>query len=349
MTEGEQMNSFALTKQDTSVMKGIAICAMLLHHLYGCPPEGVLSYSGVLLWLGELGKVCVALFLFCSGYGLSVQYRPKSIKDDLKFLARRLVKFYANYWVIFIIFVPISLFVFHEPELAYNQEVWKDPICLLLDVFGLQNSYNVTWWFNATIIELYVLFPILYRLIRIKPWFALIIGMVLIRIESHLPFETIWLFPFIMGIVWHMYEATFQRISTWLTGHKVVFAVSSIFLLVLITILRMYSIIPHWSDVRLDAFVACSIALLVISLLNYMPHTMKVLSFFGKHSINIYLIHTFFNAYWFPQWFHNGEWMRWGGNFIVLTTICLLISIGIELLKEKIRLYKLVQNISDKI
>lgn len=67
-------NIFALTKQDTAVLKGIAIIAMLMHHLWGCPPVGVEPYTGVLGFLGGVGKVCVAMFLFCSGYGLSVGY-----------------------------------------------------------------------------------------------------------------------------------------------------------------------------------------------------------------------------------------------------------------------------------
>lgn len=55
-------------------MKGIAIIAMLCHHVYTCQPEWVEAYPFFLTTLGVLGKVCVAIFLFCSGYGLAVQY-----------------------------------------------------------------------------------------------------------------------------------------------------------------------------------------------------------------------------------------------------------------------------------
>ena len=116
---------FALTRQDTAVLKGIAICAMLCHHLYGYPPDGVEPYSGMLAWFGVLGKVCVAMFLFCSGYGLASQYGPsKSVLSDVRFVLRRLTKFYLNYWVIFVIFVPISVFLFHRPlSAAYGEHV----------------------------------------------------------------------------------------------------------------------------------------------------------------------------------------------------------------------------------
>ena len=105
-------------------MKGIAILAMLFHHMYGAPPPEVEPYTGVLAWIGVLGKVCVAMFLFCSGYGLAAQYKPISIKDDIKFILRRLTKFYLNYWVIFIIFVPITYFVFGRTLTdAYGEHV----------------------------------------------------------------------------------------------------------------------------------------------------------------------------------------------------------------------------------
>ena len=89
-----------LSRQDTIVMKGIAILAMLFHHMYGAPPPDVVPYSGILEWIGVLGKVCVAMFLFCSGYGLASQYEPsKSVLSDVRFVLRRLTKFYLNYWV----------------------------------------------------------------------------------------------------------------------------------------------------------------------------------------------------------------------------------------------------------
>lgn len=63
-----------MSKQDTLVLNGIAIIAMLFYYLYCSIPEWIEPYDGVLAWMSDLGKVCVAMFLFCSGYGLSAQY-----------------------------------------------------------------------------------------------------------------------------------------------------------------------------------------------------------------------------------------------------------------------------------
>jgi len=339
---------YKLTRQDTAVMKGIAICAMLFHHLYGFPPEGVEPYTGLLAWIGAFGKICVALFLFCSGYGLAANFSPGSIRDDIQFIGRRLIKFYLNYWIIFIIFVPITIFVFHRPlSAAYgeNDVGWH----LVFDIFGLQGwqSYNITWWFNTLIIILYLLFPLLYRAIRWKPWVALLVGMVMMRLSTRVPFDTldvcIYQFPFILGVVWKFYENKGPRVQQWLAVHTVVAIGISICLLIISVIIRMYPIIPHWSGMRIDGFVACAIALFVITILRRSCRIMSAFAFLGKHSMNIYMTHTFFISFWCAEWLNNCQLMRGGMNVVVLLIICLVISLVLEYVKEKIGLYRFVK------
>lgn len=62
-------HSSGLTLHDTSILKGIAICAMLWHHLFYENPK----YGHFVWHLALLGKVCVAIFLLLSGYGLTIQ------------------------------------------------------------------------------------------------------------------------------------------------------------------------------------------------------------------------------------------------------------------------------------
>lgn len=65
--------SFALSREDISVMKGLAIMAMICHHLN--PPEfHIQNIPWYWNMISNVGKVCVALFVFCSGYGLSAQF-----------------------------------------------------------------------------------------------------------------------------------------------------------------------------------------------------------------------------------------------------------------------------------
>lgn len=59
-----------MTIDDSKILKGIAICAMLWHHLFYEHPE----YGKIVFHLALLGKVCVSMFLMISGYGLTKQY-----------------------------------------------------------------------------------------------------------------------------------------------------------------------------------------------------------------------------------------------------------------------------------
>ena len=78
----------------------------------------------------------------------------------------------------------------------------------------------------------------------------------------------------------------------------------------------------------------------------------NILQFLGRHSINIYLIHTFFNGYW--EWFylgmHTNKICRFLGlNMWLLLLICLIISIILEYGKEKSKINKITELISIKI
>jgi len=61
---------YSISLNETNAVKGIAIIAMLLHHLFYTHPE----FGFVVHQIGLIGKVCVAMFLFLSGYGLTIQF-----------------------------------------------------------------------------------------------------------------------------------------------------------------------------------------------------------------------------------------------------------------------------------
>ena len=52
----------------------------------------------------------------------------------------------------------------------------------------------------------------------------------------------------------------------------------------------------------------------------------------------------------YKELLHNSEYMREGGrNIVILTLLCLLISILIEIIKEKVGIYKLSNYITEKL
>lgn len=108
----DSKTEYRISPNETNVIKGIAICAMLWHHLF----LGNKEYGEAVFSLALTCKVCVALFVFLSGYGMATQFnkiypcesvRVKCI-DVAKFLFKRYFKFYLNYWIVFFITVPLG-------------------------------------------------------------------------------------------------------------------------------------------------------------------------------------------------------------------------------------------------
>lgn len=357
----ENLNSWSLSKLDTLVLKGLAIIAMLFHHLYWDIPDWIEPYDGVLGWMGKLGKVCVAIFLFCSGYGLSVQFdKVTGIKNSCKYMVKRFMSFYFNYWAVFIIFVPITVFLFHRSLSAAYGEDFSLIKSLGYDILGIQGfrSYNITWWFNKLLLILYLLFPIIYLGVRKYGFLTLLLSLFVCRFwMTFFRFDFygdlyIFQLSFVLGVLWNKWAKLEESCCLRMTGRLgrwfklmrrkpyIYVLVISAFL-ILIIVFRMYSIIPHWTSFRMDAFVTVGVTMLVVSL-RCLGIPMRLLAFLGKHSANIYLIHTFYNVYWHFSWLHNGAVMRSGLNFLVLLLMCLVSSIALEWMKERIGVNKML-------
>ena len=92
----------------------------------------------------------------------------------------------------------------------------------------------------------------------------------------------------------------------------------------------------HGTD--FDAFYAVSIIGIIICLFNPDKVIGKALCVFGEHSANIFMFHTFIYSKYFREyifWFDYPLFI-----FIALACVCLILSAGIEGLKNLIRYEK---------
>lgn len=365
----KEYNIFNLSLSDTTVMKGIAIIAMLCHHTFTCRPSFETPYPEFLTALGILGKVCVSMFLFCSGYGLAVQYEKGINKIftlnqkfiySLKFIVKRLLKFYTSYWFIFILFIPLGIFVFDRSLAdAYGENVnlIKRISYDLLGIQGFQ-SYNITWWFNKLIIIFYLLFPIIFIISRKIKFIGIFISFLLMRFANkfgELNYYDLffWQFPLVVGMYYAIYKDTLNNFSSSLSKYRITTYISVFVIFIFCVVQRLYGVIPlgYITGIRVDTFLTLSILLILLFYIRNIPWLYKPLSILGNHSMNIYLIHTFFNHYWdFSRKLLHDSYLRMGGvNVIALLLLCLVLSIIIEWLKEKIYWNKLSSQIINKI
>ena len=96
----------------------------------------------------------------------------------------------------------------------------------------------------------------------------------------------------------------------------------------------------------IEGSIAVGFCLVVVSIPK-IPGISKVLETLGKHSTNIFLIHTVIKNYWFKGFIYGltNVWMMW----LVNLSMALFSSIFFEYIKKKIGYIKLFENIEAKI
>lgn len=87
-----------LTKNDTLVLKGVAILLLLWHHMFFVSKDLLFDWHDIGIKSAILSRVCVAIFVFLSGYGLMVS--SKINESLIAFYRKRLFKLLLNYWYI---------------------------------------------------------------------------------------------------------------------------------------------------------------------------------------------------------------------------------------------------------
>lgn len=321
-----------LTITDTNVLKGIALLLLLCHHCFypGEPYDDILIYGHPLFQsIGEFSKLCVAIFVFLSGYGLTIQVMAKGgVGNVLHFYRRRYVKLMINYWLIWLVFVPIGICFFHRTfPLVYGDHyilraLW-DFLGLYLVVFG-QYGYNATWWFYSCIIVLYLIYPFIWRLRNF--WFVLIpFAFVFPSITQFVPFidhslcQEYYL-SFVCGM-------SLAYLNPEIRGVRLEGIILLILVFLLVCIYRFYAIQPFMWD---TAIVILGITLYSTILIP--TRILKGLSFLGKHSFNIFLFHTFILVYYLH------DYIYWSRNplfvYFTLLIVCISISIILEWSKD---------------
>ena len=86
---------------------------MIMHHLWHRSYFALfepIEYGHLLLSIGMMGKICVGMFLFVSGYGLIASY---CAAGNVFHIWRRLKKVLLPFWLIVILIAPFLLII-HE-------------------------------------------------------------------------------------------------------------------------------------------------------------------------------------------------------------------------------------------
>lgn len=338
------MKSNHLSIEDSNVLKGIALLLLLVHHLFGIMSTVgwyddvfFVGSHGIANEIGKASKLCVAIFVFLSGYGLTVQAENRGgIGNILQFYKHRLLKLMINYWFIWLIFVPVGVFVFGRTfDDAYQDHIL---IKAIADVFGLAYvfgffGYNATWWFMSCIIIYYICFPILYKLIKKY------------QLETMITVVAIVLFP-LPFIQWEIVRYTLPFLLGICMGIRGVPKVGGdkFCMIVLIFAALLLFVQRPMLDrpIIIDGIICVTLPVIWLAIPK-IEWLNSPLLFLGKHSMNIFLFHTFI----FSHWFKSLIFMPRNPIviFLLLLCVCLAISVVLEQLKRLLFVNRLIKSI----
>ncbi len=304
------MSKLYFTKEHTQIAKGVAILLMIAHHLFAFP-ERIYINSGYIsmvslfgydieFLIGIFGKLCVAMYLFLSGYGIYMIIQVKG-KLTYKEIFERIKKIYINYWVVFIIFIPIG-FVFFGKNFNIKE--------FILNFIGLSSSYNGEWWFFRLYIELLLFAPLLKFIINDNLYRSIINTIALLvlgkfislvfKIGLDIDYITnsilyidiqrllVWQASFSIGYMcakFNIYYKVIKKFIEYNMDRKVVYG----FICILVVSIR-YII----GNSTIIDFILAPVFIFGIVNIIYDGIAKNIFVFLGKHSMNMWLTHSFF-------------------------------------------------------
>ena len=336
-----------LSKSDTTAIKGIAILLMLWHHLFlNTMAYGTLTHS-----LAVVFKVCVALFLFASGYGLTKQYSQLEkpyFKNTIKFLLRRYANFFLSYWFCFVLVVVVGNVCGYSFSEAYpaGRNTLK---CVLLDVAGQMgyDSYLNPWWFNKMIIQLYLVFPVLFLIVRNKylSWVGLALVVVVQLFAKSIPSNLFFVVEgglpaFYLGMLCArcrlLPESNDRK---W----RPLLLIAVLLVCIGLAVLHVMVVKDPYVAIMIRAFMALCIIIVYKSFGN---QRVSVFEFVGKYATIMYLTHILFVKL-FPGVIYGAKYSVL--IFVVLIAICLAAAMLIDALEKLSRYDRLRVGIVNKI
>lgn len=263
-------SSFQLcSREHFQYLKGISILAILIGHI---------GNSSGKTWFTPLGGIGVAIFLFCSGYGLTKSYQKSGLQDFWK-------KKLLNIWLPFAIVEIVSGVILR-----------RNILDIFLDLIFMKRL-NPLGWYMQYLVVCYLLFWLGMKFIknnkvRLSIWLS--IAIISFFIFSNLRAEQA--FSFFLGITVANIDVVllckrFEKKKFLTVG----FLLEGLFVFLLV--LKQMPMIRaqhHYfiSAINLVMKLSCALGLMLITM--YLHPVKKVISWIGSISYSLYLVHGYF-------------------------------------------------------
>lgn len=334
---------YKLNLLDSNIIKAFAVVFLLMHHLFYTAEtytkyniSDVYISNEMLLELGVFSKVCLALFVFISGYGLNLSY--KKTKDIRKKVADKILDLFIKFWFVFIIVAIISLVLPKEISgehnvltVYFNYGVFPGLYYVALDMLCLSTlfgtpSLNLTWWWMPTAFSIFVVVAIFREKVKTFGFSFYIFSVFALMISGLSNMSSMYLLPtLILGMLFSEFNY-FDRLAQILRNNNILIVfVSCIFVCCIYTGRR---IIP--GIVLYDSLFPIPICFIVKCVFEKIPYIKNFLNSVGRLSMYIFLTHTFIKSYWFPKFIYS--WKDPIIIFVVLFILTYIVSFLIDFL-----------------
>ncbi len=315
------------SKKDTLTVKGVAIIFLVFYHCFSSVDRlcgynvdfGLLSQKNA-MYIFESMNICVGMFAFLSSYGLTrgIIQKYKSFdlnKNDISvFLVKRTVSLLGSFFIPYIIcVVPTLLLTSYNP---YGDGIGF-VLNLAADMFGIAGLIGSkmmigTWWYMSFAFVIIFLVPFTIKLYKHFGIFCTV-PFILVPILLNQDFfsagglqnMTRWLLTIPLGVIMADLEI-FERLKKCSVTHNKY--VSKLIKFVVLTVLLAALVIFRRSDWCKSYFYYFISSLLPVFFIYWLyeficgvPVINHILGFLGKHSSNIFFIHTFVRLVWFKD------------------------------------------------
>ena len=289
-------------RKDIEIIRAIAIINVFFFHL------GISSF--------QLGFIGVDIFFVISGYLMASIYKNTSIKD---YYIRRFNRLIPSYYITIILVIIASLFILEYTEFRETiYQIWYALSFTSNIGFWLENTYFnkdnfkplLHMWTLAIEFQFYLILPLITFLFRKNKYIIIIMFFISLLIcfimtefspktSFFLIFFRIW--EFLLGYIIAKY-ALLQNIHK---KNTLKINIISIILLILIIFSSIFISTISLLDIHISDFIyghpgmfslfICIITglLLIFGIPNFIQNSKvgNILTFIGKYSYSIYLIH----------------------------------------------------------
>ena len=358
------------TKEHTMQMKGIAIIILLFHHCFlnaqrwatvpyeklattkgwGYYPISFAPFSShTIQYLASFSKICVAMFVFMTGYGMWVSYESQKKKTTMSnYIKKRMVTLMTGFLIIFVVTEILAIPTGRFIE-VYGHD-FRSVVYMIIDALGLAKLlgtplFCLTWWYMSLAIVLIMIFPFVHSMMEKYQWVVVVASIIVPRACGF--GQSTDLFRYLLAYTLGMYFAQHdllarikERFMEQNMARKLLSLIVSLIGLAVIIKCRQnawigWKYLDFW-----DGFAAMYVIVISYIYILNGKWIVKGLGFLGKHSMNIFLIHSFYRDVFFHE-FTYSFYYAWL-DYIVLMVISLVTSIVLEWFKKLIRYEKFI-------